>query len=1125
MPSNVDFLKKFPQWKTVHEAAVEAETHVFSKPRTSLFYSRVTLERAVRWLYQHDEYLRYPKKEKPMLGDLIYERTFQENLSPGMFEPLKLIVKLGNLAVHDDRPMTSKESLLVFEHLFMFLNWLQRYYGEPPIKGLSFDATLIPEPSTAPSPESLAELAKLEQQIAEKDAKLAAIAEENARLREQLAELQQEKPKREPKPRITLPPENEARTRQLLIDVMLREAHWDPHGENVREFSVKGMPTKSNWGFADYVLWGDNGLPLAVIEAKSTVHDPEKGKKQAELYADQLEQEYGQRPLIFYTNGYETWFWDDTFYPPREVASFFRKDELEWMIQRRALRKPLREQTPDTKIAGRVYQIEAIRRVAEALENAHRHALLVMATGTGKTRTAIALIDFLKRAGWIKNVLLLADRRELVKQAYGEFKKHLPNESLCNLLEEKEDRSARIYFSTYQTMLGFVQPKPGNPFVFGVGHFDLIIIDEAHRSIYRKYGLIFQYFDTLLVGLTATPKAEVDRDTYRFFKLKRGIPTFAYEYETAVKDGYLVPVKPVEVKLKFLVNGIDRSELTPEEQEDYDEQVRPLTKSDKVEKGALNRWLFNRDTVVKVLEHLMEKGIKVKGGDVLGKTIIFARTQKHAEFIVQVFDEMYPNYKGKFAAAVHNKVDHVDKVISDFKDPDKYPQIAVSVDMLDTGIDIPEVVNLVMFRPVFSHAKFWQMIGRGTRLCSDLFGPGQNKTHALLFDFCGNVEFFGGFDFGKEKETGSNTESLMQRLFKERVRLIYELQEKPVAPEIREKLVAHVTDQLARMDEHHFAVRRHLPTLLKYRMPESWTPLSDEEKEEIIMKLALIVYDDEPEEKKRFDLLMLQLQRAKLGVGKVERIHFAANRLKTLATQLYKKRRIKQIAEHVPILEKVVEKDFFAKGTLSELEKIRLALRELLPLLDKKQRESIYTDFTDEILGTGQNAETELPQSSDMSAYKAHVSEYIKRHQDHIAIQKLRRNKPITVYDLQSFEEMFFAEQGGTKEQFEALFGKGNESSFGLFVRSLLGLEREAAHEAFADLLSKTSLNANQIHFIQLIIDYLTKNGTLDPGRLMEEPFVTLHHEGVYGLFDEETVDEIVRVVRFVQERAKVQIG
>ncbi|MBA2938212.1 DEAD/DEAH box helicase family protein [Paenibacillus sp. CGMCC 1.16610] len=1120
MSLNVDFLKKFPQWQSLHESASEAENNVFTKPRTSLFYSRVTLERAVRWLYSNDDYLQYPAKDKPMLGDLIHEQTFQENLSPGMLGPLKLIIKLGNLAVHTDEPMDSDKSLLIFEHLFMFLNWLQRYYGTPKIKDLAFNELMIPVAESGQvSRESLPELTKLEEKISAKDALLAEAQAEILTLRRQLAETSiQPQETREPKPRIILSPRSEAKTRQLLIDVMLREAKWDPRGENVEEFEVSGMPNRSSVGYCDYVLWSDKRTPLAVIEVKSTVHDAKKGKKQAEIYASNLEKMYGVRPLIFYSNGYHTYLWDDTYYPPREVATFYRKDELEWVIQRRNNKKPLISIKPDQRIAGRVYQIDGIRRVGEAYEGARRHALMVMATGTGKTRTAIALIDFLKRAGWVKNVLFLADRRELVKQAYGEFKKHLPNETVCNLLEDKRDISARLYFSTYQTMAGFLHPKKGNEVPFGIAHFDLIIVDEAHRSIYNKFGTVFQYFDALLLGLTATPKSEVDRDTYDFFKLQRNLPTHAYEYEQAIEEKHLVPVKPVKVKFKFMHDGIDPEELSESEREDYNNRIR-LLKGKKVEKDALNSWLFNKNTVKQALDLLMQKGIKVAGGDKLGKTIIFARNQKHAEFIVEMFDEMYPNLRGKFMTTIHNKVDYADKLIEEFKQGSELPQIAVSVDMLDTGIDVPEVVNLVLFRPVFSFSKFWQMIGRGTRLCENLFGPNQHKTHALLFDMCGNVEYFDAFQEGEDE--GSKVISLSEQLFEQRSELIYELHKTQQYPDLMNATISYVTNQLEQMDEHHFTIRPHLSTVIKYRQSENWISLSEGIKAEVISTLAPIVYEDVTEEKKRFDLLMLRLQRSVLGVTSIGKRNSYINKLISIGTQLLTKdkQNIKEIKDHLPLLKKITTTEFYNETNVSELEHVRLVVRELLALLDTEQRTILYTNFTDELQS---DEEVDLPKSSDFSAYRKHVCDYIFKHQDHIAIQKLRKNKPITGYDVSSFASMLFNEQIGTQEQFEKLFGGKGAASFGSFVRELIGLEQDAAQEAFANLLSKTNLNPNQIHFINLIIEYLTKNGNLDPGKLMDEPFIHLHQEGVYGMFEEAEVDEIVQVVRYLQNNAKI---
>ena len=534
------------------------------------------------------------------------------------------------------------------------------------------------------------------------------------------------------------------------------------------------MPNASGEGFVDYVLWGDDGKPLGLVEAKRTKRDPRVGQQQAKLYADCLEKEFGQRPIIFYSNGYDHWIWDETRYPPRQVSGFLSKDELELAIRRRSTLKPLGSVDVNPDIVERFYQTRAIRRVGEAFERDNlRRALLVMATGAGKTRTVIALSDLLMRANWARRVLFLADRIALVNQAVNAFKRFLPSASPVNLVTEK-DATGRVYVSTYPTMMGLIDEAVGGKRRFGPGHFDLIVIDEAHRSIYRKYGAIFDYFDSLVVGLTATPKDEVDRDTYRLFNLQRGVPTDAYGLDEAVRDGFLVPPRAVSVPLKFPREGIRYDELSEDEKEAWDavEWDEDGNVPVQVESAAVNKWLFNADTVDKALERLMTEGLKVADGDRLGKTIIFAKNHDHAAFIVERFDANYPHLKGSFARVIDFKTEYAQSLIDDFSRPEKAPHIAVSVDMLDTGIDVPEVVNLVFFKIVRSKTKFWQMLGRGTRLCPDLFGPGRHKEYYLVFDLCQNFEFF---NQNPELADGAAGDSLTKRLFAERVRLIVEI--------------------------------------------------------------------------------------------------------------------------------------------------------------------------------------------------------------------------------------------------------------------------------------------------------------------------------------------------------------
>ena len=362
---------------------------------------------------------------------------------------------------------------------------------------------------------------------------------------------------------------SEADTRKYLIDVDLYRADWPLDRARDREYEVTGMPSTSGIGYADYVLWGDDGKPLAVVEAKRTTADPAVGQQQAKLYADCLEAMHGQRPVIFYTNGYETHIWDDTAYPPRRVAGFYKKDELARLIVRRSQRQALDVATLKPHIVDRYYQKRAIGSIFAQFAAAQRKALLVMATGTGKTRTAIALVDALQRAGWVKRALFLADRVSLVRQAANAFKAHLPDSSPVNLVTDK-DTEGRVYVCTYPTMMGLIDDKKEREARFGVGHFDLVIIDEAHRSVYQKYGAIFRYFDSLLVGLTATPREQVDKNTYDLFDLEPGVPTDAYELETAVSDEFLVPPKVQQVDLRFPREGIDYYELSDEEREQWE---------------------------------------------------------------------------------------------------------------------------------------------------------------------------------------------------------------------------------------------------------------------------------------------------------------------------------------------------------------------------------------------------------------------------------------------------------------------------------------------------------------------------------------------------------------------------
>jgi type I restriction enzyme R subunit len=880
------------------------------------------------------------------------------------------------------------------------------------------------------------------------------------------------------------------------------------------------------------VLWGDDGKPLMLVEAKRTTKSPMVGQQQAKLYADCLEKKYGQRPVICYSNGYEHWMWDDVAYPSRAVQGFYKKDELMLLMQRRSSRKKLAEAVINGEIVERYYQTRAVRRVGATFEVDHqRKALLVMATGSGKTRTVIALVDLLMRCNWAKRVLFLADRVALVNQAVNAFKTHLPDSAPVNLVTDKATEG-RVFVSTYPTMMGLIDEAFDGQRRFGVGHFDLIVIDEAHRSVYQKYGAIFQYFDSLLVGLTATPKDEVDKNTYGLFQLETGVPTDAYDLDQAVADGHLVPPVAISVPLKFQREGIKYAELSEDEKAQWDELDwnEDGTTPDEVSADELNKWLFNIDTVDKVLEVLMTKGQRVAGGDRLGKTIIFAKNNPHAEFIEQRFNANYPEHKGHFARVVTYKTEYAQSIIDDFSKKEKMPHIAISVDMLDTGIDVPEVVNLVFFKLVRSKTKFWQMLGRGTRLCRDLFGPGEHKQNFFVFDFCQNLEFFSQNPAGGE---GATAESLTTRLFKARLDLIGELDKRgeegktaqespprsygghPTLAEMRESTATLLNERVANMNVDNFVVRPQRQFVERYAKPEAWKSLVADDYDTLAHRVAGLPSQltDEDEEAKRFDMLVL---RAQLSILQA-RPDFAGMRQKiqSIAEKLEDEMAIPAIKAEAALIHAVASDEWWEDVTVPMLETARKRIRALVKLLPKGQKKVVYTDFEDEV---GEGTVVDLPQVTaglNMAKFKEKARAFLKEHESHLALQRLRRNQALTPTDLGELEKMLI-QAGGT----QPLLAEVKSAGLGLFVRSLVGLAREAAMQAFSELVNDSMLTPEQIEFIELVIEELTQNGVVPPERLFEPPFTDINAQGPTAVFPMGQVTRIVKVLDEVRARA-----
>lgn len=1102
------------------ETAQEAELHVYTKPMYSAFLCRKSLEEFVRWIYDNDKDVQLPYGTT--LNSLLHEQSFKDVIPANQWNNINLLRKIGNNAVHTNEKTEPGKALSAVKYLFDFALWVVRIYSRNQTPVAGFDEGLIPKASKDDKPK--AELLRLLQQYENSQRELQRANEELLRNQERLGRLEARLEKihqiKEENRNVVVPVSiSEKETRLIYIDTLLREAGWDPAAPYVAEYEVTGMPNNKGVGYVDYVLWGDDGKPLAVVEAKKTLIDPHAGQRQAELYADCLEKKFKQRPVIFYTNGFETHIWDDTNYAPRPVHGFYTKEELELLIGRRSARKPLTLQPVNKDIAGRYYQEIAINRVKEALTRKERGALLVMATGSGKTRTAAAIVDLLTKANWAKKILFLADRNALVTQAKKAFNQHLPNLSSIDLTKEEEDVSSRVVFSTYPTMMNRIDAaKVEGRRYYGVGHFDVIIIDEAHRSVYQKYRALFEYFDALLIGLTATPKAEADKDTYGLFGLEPHNPTYAYELEEAVGDKYLVPPKAFPLHLKFPRQGIKYDELSEEEKAEYEQDFLDSYGyiPDSVSSSAINTWLFNKDTVNKVLDTLMEHGLKVEGGDKIGKTIIFAKNHEHAGFIRDCFNQRYPYYAGKALRIIDNYERYAHDLLNQFSEAAKDPQIAVSVDMLDTGIDIPEILNLVFFKPVRSKAKFWQMIGRGTRLCADIFGPGINKEHFYVFDVCGNLEFF-STTIG---ETSSKSYgSLSQQLFNAKLNIAFLLSKQPTeeAQQLQTALLDELHSIVAAMNpDDDFRVKMERRYVEKYKDRQQWNGLEQLSVAEMEKHISHLYLDDKSDEAaRRFDLLMLKLQ-----IRVLENLPGQAwyqKQVQSLASGLLRKMTIPAVKEQEALIQAMAGDEYWKEPSPIRLHDHRLAVRDLIKFIDKTDRPLLYTNFQDEI--TGHIQEQEFPLGgTNLEPYRNRIEKFIRDNQNHITIHRIKNNKPITQKELDELEKMILSMDGSMSK--EALERTLDGQPLGRFIRSIIGLEINAAKEAFSDFLTSSKLTADQQTFINRIIDFLSVKGTVDGKMLFDVPFTEINHEGITGVFPIEQATKVIGILAKINETA-----
>ena len=1108
MAKNFDYIllvaDKIPSFKSLHNYCRLAEEQQPIYPDASANNARKALE----WLMKQMLKIKgVTVDERMTLNDMLRlpETDAFINHDYGFSKDIYFVKKVGNAASHDGgEPITRARAFRCLRSLY---NVVAGFMGRwDAVKNIPpFDATTISVPTstvafiTSPEP-------KVEMEVV------------NSVQKESLDD---------PQP-VVIPRESlasEAITRKYIIDDMLMEAGWDlleekgkvQGGKACIEVEVDGMPTASGKGYADYVLFSRGGKPLAVIEAKASCRAITEGRHQATLYADCLEKRYGVRPVIYYTNGFTTKVIDGMGYPDRDVISFHSMDDLERLIQKRG-RAEIKDVTIKEEITDRPYQQTAIKRIVEWFNAKHRRGLLVLATGTGKTRVSISLCDILMRNDWVKTVLFLADRTALVGQAHSAYEALLPSVSMSVLSEEKApDMQARILFSTYQTMINYLDREDKT---FSVGRFDLIIIDEAHRSVFGRYGAIFNYFDSLLIGLTATPRDEIDRNTYDLLQLDNGMPNYSYDIDEAVRDGYLCPYKTLQYHSKIMERGVKWDEMSKEDREeaerlmDYEKSLAGLGPDDEYHRDILPqeifKYLFNIDTVDKVLMELMEKGLKVKSGEEIGKTIIFAMNHHHAELIVERFRTLYPEKDPDYCQLIDNYVNKAHSLILDFEQMDKYPQIAVSVDMLDTGVDVPSVLNLVFFKCVKSKIKFMQMIGRGTRLCPKVFGDADKKEF-YIFDWCNNFEYF------SVNSDGANpvaVKSLTERLFVLRLDIAAALQtaehqEKEDDRRLHDELKEILHEQVSQLSRARIDVRAHLQTIEPYREREAWVCLSDLDVVELKGIAHLLPRPKENEAAKKFDVLMLYLQLEAVD-STVKADNSRASVIK-IAQLLEKKATIPAVRERMETIKEVQTAAFWDHCTLNSLERVRKELRELVHVLAESRDERRFViNIEDAISSDAVAAPVTLK-----ATYHDRVIDYLAKHTDNEVLRKIQNFEQLTKDDVNELQRIFWEELGTRTEFDEATNGKKYNHNVAAFIRVIQGVDRQKALALYTRFIKDGNLTGEQEQYLKEILNYLSENGDLLISDFMEYPLNKNRWREVFGEY-------FVGLKDFVNELHKV---
>lgn len=1122
--TNFEFLRKASEWATLSDLGGFAECYARPDPIAAAVKLRSFAEILVFSIYER---LKLPKPYRATFHDLLIASAFEATVPRVVLAKLHALRKEGNRAAHGEK-VDSPTALWLLKEAFDLGCWLHLTYGA----GAKADLPTYAEP-----PKEEGDLAGVPP-ASKKKAVLEKLAAQEAQMQKLLEEL--EAARAEARAAAATAAElqaaqqagarsadvlsfDEETTRRQVIDRLLADVGWKVGAggvstEEVRqELEVGHQPTASGKGYIDYALFGEDDKPLAVIEAKKTAVDPEIGRTQATLYADGLEKRYGVRPFIFYTNGFDIWFWNDAAKePPRKVYGFHSRDSLQYR------RFQLREREHHSKIAPvpgiieRLYQYEGIKKVVEKFAEKKRKALIVQATGTGKTRVAVALSDALIRAKWVRRILFLCDRRELRKQANNVYKEFLSGEPRTFITADTaQDRNQRIYLATYPAMMKCFS-------TFDVGFFDLIIADESHRSIYNRYRDLFEYFDAYQVGLTATPVKDalghglIARDTYRMFDCEQDDPTFNYSYEEAITNNppYLVPFVVESHTTPFLREGIKYSQMNREQREQLDAEEPDPTLIEH-EREQVDKRVFNKDTNRHILRNLMEQGIRDATGSRVGKTIVFARNHNHAVLLQNLFEEMYPQYGGTFCRVIDNYDPRAEELIDDFKGQGTNPDltIAISVDMLDTGIDVPPVVNLVFAKPVYSYVKFWQMIGRGTRLCKDLFGPGIRKDHFLIFDHWGNFDWF---EQNYKSAEPSITKSLMQQVFEARIRLA----DAALAAQNQDAFqlaLSLIAKDIAALPEKSIAVREKWKEVKAVSRPEVLQQFDAATRAVLTQEIAPLmqwVPVAGHEEAYQFDRLVCQLQTEKLkGSSKFDDL-----KADVLAEVGELRINLSQVAAKMPVIDQVKSGPFWTSPTVPDLEKLREELRGVMRYRLPKTTSVLppkVLDVKEDVTLIERKRIVPKLAGLELVAYRNRVVKVLTDlFETSDTLKKIKAGQPVSDTDLQALVSLVLTQDPSLDltdlmEYYPETAGHLDQA-----IRGIIGLDAGTVETRFSQFVAQhPELNSQQVKFLDLLRGHISKFGSIEVTDLFEPPFTMLHSDGLDGVFSNELATELLTVV------------